>query len=93
MAVTKTVSYSGTVQAFQMLLRHMVEKELETIHDPETGQWEQQETGAVIATFVFDVAGEEYPVRFTIPAGQLSSKTYLEALNTAANTLETELGL
>lgn len=92
MAITKTTTYSGTVDALPMFRKFSIEKEFEEVVDG--NQRYQQETGGLIVTATFDIGGgDEHTVHATVTAAQVASLTLAQCLTAAANLLRVQLGL
>jgi len=89
--ITKSVTFSGTVEAFPMLKSIKVEKEYAEVIDGATRHWEA--TGGVIVSVVFDVAGEEVSVGATVAAAQVANMTLAQVMTSGANLLKAKLGV
>ena len=89
--VTKEIGYSGTVKPFKMFKWSKQEKEYVEVIDGNTRH--QEETGGLVFTYAFDVAGEEVEVSKVVTAAQVASLTHAQTLAAAGQLLAAKLGL
>ena len=92
MSITKNTTYSGTISdSFAMFRSFSIRKETQEVIEGNTRR--QEDTGGLVATATFDVAGDDIQVEATVTAAQVKTMTMEQMLTAATNLLKTKLGV
>lgn len=92
MSITKNITYSGTISSGFALFRSFnIRKETREIIEGNTRR--QEDTGGLIATATFSVAGDDIAVEATVTDAQVKTMTMGQMLTAATNLLKQKLGV